>query len=257
MIGRRAVRGAIGVAAAFIIAELAGRSGLIDPVLLPRMSTVLWEAIGLAVDLPFLADLRQTLISWAAGLLTAIVIAVPLGLLLGSLPKADLASRPLVEFLRPIPSIALIPLVTLLIPDNDGVKITVIVYAASWPILINTMYGLRDVDPVAKDTLRSFGFGRFDVLRRVSLPSAAPFILTGIRLAAAVAVVVAISTELLNGGSGGVGTYMIKASSAFRTDLILAATLWAGFLGIVTNLLIVRLQRWAFRWHTARDGGDA
>ncbi|WP_214413448.1 ABC transporter permease [Sphaerisporangium fuscum] len=257
MIGRRVARGAVGVAAVLIAAEAAGRTGVVDPKLLPLMSTVLADAAGLLVDPKFLSDVGITLADWAIGLLVAIVIGVPLGMLLGTVAKAESAARPLVEFLRPIPSLALLPLVTLLIPDNDGVKVTVIAYAASWPILINTMYGLRDVDPVAKETLRSFGFGRLEVLRRVSLPSAAPFVLTGVRLAAAVAIIVVISTELLAGGSGGIGTFMITAGAGFRTDLVLAATLWAGALGIVTNALILRLQRWAFRWHAMRAGGEA
>ncbi|MCW2881153.1 MAG: transporter permease [Sphaerisporangium sp.] len=255
MIDRRVVvRGAAGAAVLLIAAELAGRSGLIDPVLLPPMSTVLAGAAGLLADPEFLTDLWGTVIVWATGLLTAIVIAVPLGVLLGTLPRAELAARPLVEFMRPIPSVALLPLVTLLIPYDHGVKITVIVYAAVWPVLINTMYGLRDVDPVAKETLRSFGFGRLAVLARVSVPSAAPFVLTGVRLAAATGLIVAISAELVAGGTDGIGAFMIRAGSGYRTDLILAATLWAGILGLLANMLLVRVQRWAFRWHTERTG---
>ncbi|MEU8266224.1 ABC transporter permease [Sphaerisporangium sp. NPDC049002] len=255
MIDRRVVRGAAGAAVLLIAAELAGRSGLIDPVLLPPVSTVLAAAGGLVADTEFWTDLWGTVTVWAIGLLIAIVIAVPLGVLLGTLPRAELAARPIVEFLRPIPSVALLPLVTLLIADGHSVKITVIVFAASWPVLINTMYGLRDVDPVAKETLRSFGFGRLAVLGRVSVPSAAPFVLTGVRLAAAVGLVVAISAELVAGGTDGIGAFMIRAGSGLRTDLILAATLWAGILGLAANALLVRVQRRAFRWHSARAGG--
>ncbi|MEV7965298.1 ABC transporter permease [Sphaerisporangium sp. NPDC088356] len=257
MIDRRVVRGAAGVAVLLIVAELAGRSGLIDQVLLPPMSTVLAAAGGLVADTEFLTDLSGTLTVWAIGLLIAILIAVPLGVLLGTLPRAELAARPLVEFMRPIPSVALLPLVTLLIADGHSVKITVIVFAASWPVLINTMYGLRDVDPVAKETLRSFGFGRLSVLARVSVPSAAPFVLTGVRLAASIGLVVAISAELVAGGTDGIGAFMIRAGSGLRTDLILAATLWAGLLGLLANALLMRVQRRAFRWHTARAGGGA
>ncbi|MDH2430085.1 ABC transporter permease subunit [Sphaerisporangium sp. TRM90804] len=253
---RRAARGAAGAAGLMIMAELAGRTGLIDPALLPRMSTILAEAVQLPWDPEFTADLLVTLRVWAMGLLIAVLLAVPLGLMLGNLPRAELSARPLVEFLRPIPSIALLPLVTLLVPSGEAAKIIAVVYAASWPLLINTMYGLRDVDPLAKETLRSFGFGTLAILGRVSLPSAAPFVMTGIRLASSVAFIVTVSAELLAGGEGGLGVFMIRAGSGLRTDLILAAVLWTGVLGLVANLLLVNLQRRAFRWHAVRAVGE-
>ncbi|MEO3809788.1 ABC transporter permease [Sphaerisporangium sp. B11E5] len=256
MIGRRVARGATGVAGLVVAAEIAGASGLLDPAVLPRMSTILLEAVRLPADPEFTADLVATLRVWAMGLLIAVLGAVPLGLVLGNLRRAETAARPLVEFLRPIPSIALIPLVTLLVPSTEAVKIIAVVYAASWPVLINTMYGLKDVDPVARETLRSFGFGRLAVLRRVSLPSAAPFVMTGVRLASSIAFVVTVSTELLAGGVSGIGVYMIRAGSGLRTDLIIACVLWTGALGLVANVLLVRLQRQAFRWHAVKAVGE-
>ncbi|MFC4592181.1 ABC transporter permease [Sphaerisporangium corydalis] len=257
MISARVARGAAGVAGLLIAGELAGITGLIDPDLLPRMSTVLSGAVSLATDGDFLLDVQGTLLVWGLGLLIAVLIAVPLGVLLGSMPRTERAVRPLIEFMRPVPSVVLIPLVTLLIPSDHGVKVTVIVFAASWPILINTMYGLKDVDPVAKDTLRSFGFGDLSILGRVSLPSAAPFMLTGVRLATSIALVVALSAELLAGGSDGIGAYMIRAGAGSRTDLVLAATIWTGVLGLLANSLLLSVQRRAFRWHTVKSGGGS
>ncbi|MBO3746759.1 ABC transporter permease [Streptosporangiaceae bacterium NEAU-GS5] len=252
MTSTRVIRGAIGVAGLLAVAELAGRTGLLDPAVVPLTSTVVSDTVGLAVDSEFLTDVSFTLIVWAVGLGLASLLAVSAGMLLGSLPRAESAVRPVLEFLRPIPSVALIPLVTLVVASDAWMKITVVVYAAMWPVLINTMYGLREVDPLAKETLRSFGFGRLDVLRRVSLPSAAPFVGTGIRLAASVALIVAISAELLSGGAGGIGVYIIKAGSADRVDLMLAAAMWAGVLGLIVNSVLVRGQRRLFRWHEAR-----
>ncbi|GII83071.1 nitrate ABC transporter permease [Sphaerisporangium siamense] len=249
MTRRRVARGATGVAVLLLAAELAGRTGLVDRSLIPLISEILARAAGLVVDPLFLADLQGTLVVWATGLLVAVAIAVPLGLFLGTLRRAELAARPLVEFLRPIPSVALLPLIALLVPDDAGIKITAVVYAAAWPVLVNTMYGLRDVDPVAKETLRSFGFGRLAVLMRVCLPSAAPFVLTGVRLATAIGLIVAVSAELITGGTAGIGTFMIRAGSGMRTDLVLAAALWAGILGLVANALLLKAQRLAFRWH--------
>ncbi|MEO5876053.1 MAG: ABC transporter permease subunit, partial [Streptosporangiaceae bacterium] len=115
---------------------------------------------------------------------------------------------------------------------------------------INTLYALRDVDPVAKETLRSFGFGPLAVLGRVSLPSAAPFITTGVRIAASVALVVVVSSELLAGDGTGIGGYILTTqSSGGQTDLMLAAALWTGIIGVLVNGGLVRLERRAFRWY--------
>ncbi|GII91417.1 ABC transporter permease [Sinosporangium siamense] len=253
-IGARTLRGAVGVAGFLAAAEAAIRTGLLDARLLPPPSVVLREAALLPADPVFTAGLTGTVSRWLGGLALAIALAVPLGVLLGSLPGVERATRPLLEFLRPIPSVALIPLAILLVPDDFLMKVSVIVYASLWPILINTVYGLREVDPLAKDSLRAFGFGRASVLLRVSLPSTAPFIVTGVRLSAGIALVLAVSAELLAGGAEGLGVFVIRAGSGNRTDLMLAAVLWAGLGGMACNAALVAAERRVFRWHHLRSG---
>ncbi|GGT65136.1 MULTISPECIES: ABC transporter permease [Actinomadura] len=255
---RRILLGAAGVAGLVAVVEVVSRAGLVDATALPPASTVLREAGKLAVDGEFLADVGATLTAWFGGLALAVLVAVPLGVLLGSVPVLGTASRALVEMLRPIPSVALIPLAIILFADPTQMKMSLIFYACLWPILINTLYALRDVDPVAKESLRSFGFGTLSVLWRVSLPSASPFIATGIRIAASVALVVVISTELLAGGINGVGIYLGDTQSGGgRTDLLLAGACWAGVLGLLANTALFGLERIAFRWNTARVEGIA
>ncbi|HEY8481872.1 MAG TPA: ABC transporter permease subunit [Spirillospora sp.] len=255
---RRIVLGAAGVAAAVAVLEAVSRAGLVDESALPPATTVLREAGKLAVDEEFLFDVGATLRAWFQGLALAVLAAVPLGVLLGSVPLLGTAARALVELMRPIPSVALIPLAIILFADPTQVKVSLVFYACLWPILINTLYALRDVDPVAKDSLRSFGFGAVSVLWRVSLPSAAPFIATGVRIAASVALIVVISTELLAAGADGVGIYLSSTQAAGgRTDLLLAGAVWAGVLGLLANLLLLGLERVAFRWHAARLEGVA
>jgi NitT/TauT family transport system permease protein len=182
---------------------------------LPLTSTVLARTAGLAGNTRFLRDFAATLAAWGVGLGITVAVAVPLGVVLGSLPGVRVATRAIVEFLRPIPSVALILLVSLLLGPGLRMTATLIVYGATWPVLFNTITGLEDVDPVAKDTLRTFGFGRLAVIRLVSLPSAAPFIATGIRIASSVAL----------------------------------ATVWAGFLGFALNAVLILIERRLLRWH--------
>ncbi|MFJ2031355.1 ABC transporter permease [Streptosporangium sp. NPDC087985] len=249
----RVIRGVIGVCAAVALAEAVARLGIIDPEIVPPISAVLLRSVTLAGDPVFLTNMADTVLAWLIGLALAAVAAVVVGVLLGSVPWLSAPSRMVVEFLRPIPSVALIPLAILLFGVETEMKVSLIFYAATWPILFNTLYALRDVDPVAKDAMRSFGFGRLAVLWRVSLPSAAPFVATGVRVAAGVALVVVVGAELLSGGQSGLGTFLIEAGSAGgNTDVTLAGAVWAGALGLIVNTLLVRVERGAFRWHFAR-----
>lgn len=238
------LRGLLGVGVLLVLWEWG-----LPPGLFPRASQALPRAAALALDPGFLADLGGTLRSAGTGLLLAAAVAVPLGVALASLPRLEPAARPVIEFLRPVPSVALIPLALVLFPADLGAKAAVVCYGAAWPILINTMYGLRETDPVAKDTLRAFGFGPAAVLWRVSLPSAAPFIATGVRLAAAIALILAISMEFIAGGSAGLGRFLIQAGSGpdALADMV-AAALWAGLLGFIVNVLLEGLERRIFRW---------
>lgn len=247
------VRGVLGVAGFLAIAEVATRTGLVDPEIVPPASHALARAAELPVNAEFLTDVGATLVSWSVGLAIAVVVGVLAGVILGSLPALDAAMRLIVEFLRPLPSIAILPLVILLLSSDLGVKVTIIIYASVWPVLINTVYGLKEVDPLAKETLRSFGFGHVAVMRLVSLPSAAPFVLTGIRLASSIALILSISVELLTGGTRGIGVFIFHASGVPNNiDMVLGATIWAGVLGFAANAAFVRFERWALHGQTAR-----
>lgn len=254
----RAIRwaqGLTGVVAFLVIAELIGL--LIPQTELPLMSTVLARAAGLVGNGRFLADVAATLEAWAVGLLVTVIVGVPLGLVLGSLPGVRFATRAIVEFLRPIPSVGLILLVSLVVGPGLRMTVTLIVYGGIWPVLYNVIAGLDDVDPVAKDTLRAFGFGRLAVMRLVSLPSAAPFILTGIRIASSVALILDIGAGYVTGriNGPGIGAFISDANSgAGNTPLVLAATVWAGFLGLALNALLVWAGNKLLPWHRASLG---
>lgn len=251
----RWLRGLVGLAALGIASEILGRAGIVHRDFLPPASEILTRAVALAGDQDFLTNVGVTLKAWAIGLAIAVAGGVPLGLLLGSVPVLNIAVRAVIEFLRPIPSVALIPLVSLILGTGTKTEATLIVYAAAWPVLFNTIYGLQDVDPVAKDTLRAFGFGRLAVMWRVSLPTAAPFIATGIRLAAAIALILAVGTEILSGFGEGLGTYIAQAQQSIDgTRDVLAGTVWAGAIGLVINAVLVSGERRLFRWHTAQAG---
>jgi NitT/TauT family transport system permease protein len=248
----RLVRGAIGMLVVFAIAEAISRSGIVSEAFLPPTSVVLARVAQLLVDPAFLGAVLATLYAWAIGLAICIVVSVTLGVILGSSRGAYSASRAVIEFLRPIPSVALIPLAILVLGNDAEMKIALIVFSTSWPVLFNTIYGMHDVDPIAKLTAKSFGRGRIETLLTVSLPSALPFIFTGIRIAASVALIVAISAELLAGASDGLGRWMLDASATGnRPDLVYAATIIAGLLGLAINGVLVLIERRFLSWQPA------
>ncbi|MEV6998114.1 ABC transporter permease subunit [Streptomyces sp. NPDC093982] len=249
------VLGSLGVLLAFGACEAVSRAGLVRRGYLPPASEVLLRALELARDPVFLDGIGATLRAWVLGLGLACAIAVPVGLLLGSVPVVDAAVRAIVEFLRPLPSVALIPLVSLLLGSGTETKVALVTYASVWPILFNTVYGLGETDPLAKDTLRAFGFGRLAVLLRVELPGTAPFIAAGIRISAAVALILAVATEILSGFGEGLGIFIAQAGLATDgTRDVLAGVVWAGVLGLVINGVLVWGERRLFPWTPGRRG---
>ena len=135
-----------------------------------------------------------------------------------------------IEFLRPIPSVALIPLAVLIYGQGLESKVFLVAFASFWPLLIQTIYGVQDVDPVATDTARSFGLGRLERMWRITVPSAVPYIATGIRISSAVALILAVTAELVIGAAG-LGREINVARSGGNLDAMYALIVATGLLG--------------------------
>jgi NitT/TauT family transport system permease protein len=252
----RIVLGVGGTLGILLIAELFTRSGILGEDSLPPVSTVLRRAVELGGDSAFLADVGATLLAWAVSLTVASIVAIPCGVALALSRLGYAASSSVINALRPVPGVALIPLAILVWGNGLGLKVGLTVFSIVWPILFNTMYGVHDVDPVAKETARSFGMRRLRLLRHVTLPSAAPFILTGIRVAASVAFIVVVGTELFAGAQDGIGAFLLaNTSGGGDIATTMAGAFWAGALGLIINVLLSYLDRRFFRWARRGSGG--
>lgn len=255
-----AVRGApmfatlLSIAAALAGWEFVSRAGLISDQDLPAMSTTFRELWSMMHTRDFWAAFAQTVRGWALGLGIATALAVPLGILLGSSQFALRAFRVPIEFLRPIPSAALIPLLFLTLGTTLQSEVFLATFGAFWPLLVQTIYGVRDVDPVAIDTARSFGVGRFERLYRIKLPSAIPYIATGLRISSAVALILAFTAELFMGTSG-LGQIMNVAESFGLNVQVYALALATGFLGLAIYVVFSAIERRALRWHPSQRAG--
>jgi NitT/TauT family transport system permease protein len=239
----------LGVVLVLALFEVLGRAGIVARSYLPPSSQVLARAAVLAGRTGFLGAVGTTLGAWLAALACGVAAGAVLGALLGAVPAVRAAVGALVEFLRPIPSVALIPLAALLLGSGLGLTTALGGYAAVWPVLFNTLYGIAGTDPVAADTLRAFGFGRWQVLWRVSVPGAAPFAATGVRLASSIVLIVVVGTEILSGRPDGIGGYAAAAETGTGgTVTVLACAVWAGLLGLLIDTALVRGRARAFAW---------
>jgi ABC-type nitrate/sulfonate/bicarbonate transport system permease component len=243
----------VSVALALAAWELISRTGLISQTDLPSMSTSFSELWSQMQTATFWKDFGYTVRGWALGLLLATALAVPLGIALGASDFAARAFRVPIEFLRPIPSAVLIPLLFLTLGTNLRSEIFLATFGAFWPLLVQTMYGVRDVDPLAIDTARSFGVGRLERLVRITLPSSLPYIATGLRISSTVSLILAFTAELFM-GTPGLGQAMNYAQSYGLNDQLYALALATGFLGLAIHFLMSAAERRALRWHASQRG---
>jgi len=247
------MRGLVGAGVVFGLVELLTRAGLVSASYLPPASSILRETVGLFGEGEFRSSLWVTVKACLIGLSLSVLVAVPAGLVLGLSPTANKAAGAVLEFLRPIPSVALIPLAILLYGRGTEMKVALVIYACVWPILFNTIYGIRSVDPVASDTARVFGLGKVKTAIRVHLRSASPFVYTGVKIAASIAVILAVSAELLAGGAAGIGILMLEASSIGDQPRVYALTIVTGLIGLALNLVFASVERRIFPWNVHED----
>jgi ABC-type nitrate/sulfonate/bicarbonate transport system permease component len=199
----------------------------------------------------FWVSLGHTMQGWAAGLLLALLFAVPLGLLLGTTPWLFQSMKFILDFVRPIPSIALLPLFILLFGLSLTLKIYITALGAFFPLLFQTLYGVQDVDPVARDTARAYRLKPIMRFVFIDLMGATPYIATGLRIAASVALVVSVATELLVGVPG-LGADVFKAQNSGHIDTMYALIVATGTVGLLVAIVFGRIERATMHWHPSQ-----
>jgi ABC-type nitrate/sulfonate/bicarbonate transport system permease component len=242
------IQGLCGLLGLVVALELLPRAGVVSQTYLPPFSEMARALAGHFSGATFWSALLDTLRAWALGLSIAVTAGVVLGLVIGSVGFLRAATSSTIEFLRPIPSVALIPLAVLLFGTGMRSTLLLVVYASFWQVLVQVLYGVQDVDPVAVDTARSYGLGPLSQVRHVTWPTALPYVMTGVRLAAAVALVLAITGELII-GSPGLGKEIGLARSSGAVAPMYALVIVTGLLGVAVNVLARLLERRVLAWH--------
>ncbi|QVQ53561.1 ABC transporter permease [Spiractinospora alimapuensis] len=253
---RRGLLGVVGAVAFLGLWEAVPRLDIVSARYLPPATEVLSTLVERAATPEFWAAVADTLYGWGLGLAIAFVLALALGFVVASVPLLRRLTTSTVDFLRPIPSVALIPLAVLVFGTDIRSTLLLVVYAAFWLIYIQVLYGVADVDPVAEQTARSYGLGRIARLRYVVWPTTLPFLMTGVRLGAAVALILAITAQLII-GSPGLGSEIAVAQSSGAVALVYALVVATGAIGVLVNLAVRAVERYLLRWHTSVRGEAA
>jgi NitT/TauT family transport system permease protein len=249
----RGVRRSLALSVFLLIWELAPRLGLAEPAFLPPLSEVLRTAVELTRNGQLANHVQASLSRSLVGFGLAILYAVPLGLAIGWYrPFASVVS-PLLEALRNTAALALLPVFILLLGIGEASKIALVIYSCSFPILLNTIAGVRNVDPLLIKSARTMGLSSLQLFRKVILPAAVPTVFVGIRLAGAYSLLVLVAAEMI-GAKAGLGYLIIYAQYNFQIPNMYVGILSLTAIGLCFNQALQQLEKHFTRWKPAPEG---
>lgn len=182
------------------------------------------------------------------GVAGAIVLGVLLGLLVGLNRTARAITEPVFEFFRALPPPVLIPVLMLLVGINDGMKVAVIISGAVWPVLLNTIEGVRAIDPVQNETSRSYGISGFARIRYQVLPSATPTIMAGVRQCLSIGLILMVISEMF-ASSSGLGFTIVQFQRSFAVPEMWSGIVVLGLIGVIMSFIFQWVERRVLRWY--------
>jgi ABC-type nitrate/sulfonate/bicarbonate transport system permease component len=227
--------------------EFVARYRLVNPVLMPAPSTIADTLGGLLVSGEFLGPLVHTIAVFTAGYAIGCLLGIGIGLWMGCSRAAYGVLEPLVELLRPIPKSALVPALFLFLGIGKVTMVTVVAFGSVFPVLINTLQGVRDIDPVLLDTARTFQCTRRRAVLSVILPAALPSVLTGMKVSLGLGVALAVLAEML-AGENGLGFVILDTQRAFQIREMYAWVVILAVFGVGLSLLFDKIEQHAAPW---------
>lgn len=242
------------VAAGFVaIWQAVADHRLVSPVFLPGPDRA-WAALLRGFTRGTLtANLAGTTERMVLGWLISSAVGVALGAAIGTSPRLKAYVQPFLEFLRPLPASALIPVAIAILGLSDGMVLAVVAFGSLWPVLLATIQGLSSVEPRHYEVARALQLSRLATITRIALPSAGPDILAGMRLGLTVALILAVVCEMLAGREG-LGHWILLSARAFRAPDLYAGVIVLGALGYASSVVLAAIEAWALRWR--RTGAD-
>jgi ABC-type nitrate/sulfonate/bicarbonate transport system permease component len=243
----------LAVAAALALWQLSTASGFFRPDQFPTMTATMAALADLVATGELWPPVLATLQSWFFGMVIASVLAILVGSALAFNRFAAASAASVIEVFKAIPAIAILPLVILVLGSTPEMKLFLVSFGVFWPLVIQVIYGMRSMDPTVLDTARALGIGGVRRFAVVAIPSASPFVVTGLRIASASALILSVVSELV-GGAPGIGRQILAAQNGGVSAYprMYAFILVAGLLGILLTGAFFRIERSAMHWHESQ-----
>ncbi|MGD0817617.1 MAG: ABC transporter permease [Methanomassiliicoccales archaeon] len=231
-----------------VLWQFAPDLGLINPIIIPTPTRIFNKGVELTLNGSLLNNIYISMGRVAIGFGWALLIALPLGFILGGWFKTiETAVNPLLQVISQANPFTLFPVFITLLGIGEFSKISIIFWVCQWPILFNTVTGIRNVDPSLVKMARSIGLTKFQMFRKVLLPAALPSVFTGIRMSAVFAFFMLIGAEMI-GSTSGIGYMIIQAQATFQMDKMWVGIVTVAFLGIIVNYAILLIERRLSGW---------
>ena len=232
-----------------ILWETAPRMGLVDPTFFPPFSKVVESWWGLVISGDLYAHFQASILRSLLGFGLAILFAIPLGLVVGWYPLASELLNPVLEVFRNTAALALLPVFILLLGIGETSKVSIVFFACTFPILLNTINAVRNVEPLLIKAAKSMGLPSYRLFYKVILPASVPTIFTGIRMAGTSSILVLIAAEMV-GAKEGLGFLINYSQQNFQIPQMYAGIITISLLGVAINYLLVSLERKFSSWKT-------
>jgi len=236
---------------ALSLLEFAARARLVNATFLPPPAEIAATLGGIVASGSVLAPLAQTMALLFTGYGIGCAAAIGLGILMGYSPAVFNLLEPLVELVRPLPKPALLPALILFLGLGAKMEITIVALGCFFPVLINTLQGVRAVDPTMIDTARTFGHGPLTIWWRILLPASAPYILAGMRVSLGIGLILVVTAEMLAGG-GGLGDAILDAQRKFQVRESYSWLVVLAALGLLLTWIFAAIERRLTFWHAPR-----
>jgi NitT/TauT family transport system permease protein/sulfonate transport system permease protein len=231
-----------------VLWELLPRYGILYARYFPPFSTIIKALFDGIWSTEILRHVAISISRAFQGYFLAILIGVILGTLTGTIRWLSDLLEITVEFLRPMPSVALVPIAILLFGTSDTFNISIITFGCTWPIFVNTFEGTKSVDTEWIDTARVYGATRLDLLRKVTVPAALPYIVSGLRISLGSSIIIVTVTEMLASFKG-LGFFIMENYNAYKVPEMYSGIITIGMVGYVLNRLFLAVEDRFMAWH--------
>lgn len=222
--------------------EISSKLEILDPQFVPSFSSILITLWTMLLSQNLMLSVAISVQRALLGLAISIIIGIPLGFLLGGwFSKLDLIAEPVIEIFSQINPFLLFHVFILILGIGESTKVSVIAWTCIWPIMFNTVYGIRNMDALILKEARSFGLGRWKLFHKVVIPAILPSIFVGLRISAGYSFFMLIAAEMM-GASSGLGWLLLSYQQTYDIKRIFTTALVIAFLGLITDIIIKAIQ---------------